>query len=55
MPLGYGYLTRHLCMRRLTLGKAVQIIDKASLSARNKEKTRLRAEDTYMFRPRQPQ
>jgi hypothetical protein len=27
----------------------------ASPSARNKEKTRLRAKDTYMFRPRQPQ
>jgi hypothetical protein len=27
----------------------------ASPSARNKEKTRLRAENTYMFRPRQPQ
>jgi hypothetical protein len=27
----------------------------ASPSARNEEKTRLRAENTYMFRPRQPQ
>ena len=27
----------------------------ASHSARNEEKTRLRAENTYMFRPRQPQ
>jgi hypothetical protein len=33
----------------------LKIIDKASLSARNEEKTRLRAENTYTFRPRQPQ
>jgi hypothetical protein len=38
-PPGYGYLTRHLCTKQLTLGKAVQIINKASLSARNEEKT----------------
>jgi hypothetical protein len=27
MPPGYGYLTRHLCTRQLTLGEVVQIAD----------------------------
>jgi hypothetical protein len=31
MPPGYGYLTRHLCTRRLTLGEAVQIVDRRVL------------------------
>jgi hypothetical protein len=31
MPPGYGHLTRHLRMRRLTLGEAVQIADRRIL------------------------
>jgi hypothetical protein len=31
MPPGYRYLTRHLCTRRLTLGEAVQIVDRRVL------------------------
>jgi hypothetical protein len=31
MPLGYGYLTRHLCTGQLTLGEAVQIADRRVL------------------------
>jgi hypothetical protein len=38
MPLGYGYLTRHLCTRRLTLGEAVQIFDRRVLVLEMKEK-----------------
>jgi hypothetical protein len=30
-PPGYGYLTRHLCTRQLTLGEAVQIADRRVL------------------------
>jgi hypothetical protein len=37
------------------LGEAVQIIDRRDLVLENEEKTRLRAEITYMFRPRQPE
>jgi hypothetical protein len=37
------------------LREAVQIIDRRDLVLENKEKTRLRAEITYMFRPRHPQ
>jgi hypothetical protein len=55
MPPGYGYLTRHLCTGRLTLGEAVQITNRRALVLENEEKTRLRAKNTYMFRPRQPQ
>jgi hypothetical protein len=55
MPPGYGYLTRHLRTRRLTLGEAVQITNRRVLVLENEEKTRLRAENTYMFRPRKPQ
>jgi hypothetical protein len=55
MPLGYGYLTRHLCMGQLTLGEAVQITNRRVLVLENEEKTRFRAKNTYMFRPRQPQ
>jgi hypothetical protein len=54
MPPGYGYLTRHLDTGRLMLGKSVQIINRRDLVLENEEKTRLRAEITYMFRPRQP-
>jgi hypothetical protein len=31
MPPGYGYLTRHLRMRQLTLGEAVQLADRRVL------------------------
>jgi hypothetical protein len=31
MPPGYGYLTRHLRTRRLTLGEAVQLADRRVL------------------------
>jgi hypothetical protein len=55
MPPGYGYLIRHLYVGRLTLGEAVQTTNRRVLALENKEKTRLRAEITYMFRPRQPQ
>jgi hypothetical protein len=55
MPPGYGYLTRHLDTGRLMLGEAVQTINRRDLVLENEEKTRLRAEITYMFRPRQPQ
>jgi hypothetical protein len=55
MPPGYGYLTRHLCTGRLTLGEAVQTTNKRVLVLENEEKTRLRAKITYMFRPQQPQ
>jgi hypothetical protein len=37
------------------LGEAVQIINRRDLMLENEEKTRLRAEITYMFKPRQPQ
>jgi hypothetical protein len=36
------------------LGEAVQIINRRDLVLENEEKTRLRAEITYMFRPRKP-
>jgi hypothetical protein len=36
------------------LGEAVQIINRRVLALKNEEKTRLRAEITYMFRPRKP-
>jgi hypothetical protein len=55
MPPGYGYLTRHLDTGRLMLGEAVQIIDRRVLALENEEKTWLRADVTYMFRPRKPQ
>jgi hypothetical protein len=55
MPPGYGYLTRHLDTGRLMLGEAFQIINRRDLALENEDKTRLRAEITYMFRPRQPQ
>jgi hypothetical protein len=55
MPPGYGYLTRHLCTGRLTLGEAVQTTNRRVLVLENEEKTWLRAKNTYMFRPRQPQ
>jgi hypothetical protein len=54
-PLGYGYLTRHLCMGRLTLGEAVQTTNRRVLVLENEEKTWLRAKNTYTSRPRQPQ
>jgi hypothetical protein len=54
-PPGYGYLTRHLYTGRLTLGEAVQATNRRVLVLENEEKTRLSAEITYMFRPRQPQ
>jgi hypothetical protein len=54
MPPGYGYLTPHLRTRRLTLGEAVQIADRRVLVLKMRKKTRLHAENTYMFRPRQP-
>jgi hypothetical protein len=38
MPPGYGYLTRHLCTRRLTLGEAVQITDRRVLVLEIKKK-----------------
>jgi hypothetical protein len=38
MPPGYGYLTRHLRTRRLTLGKAVQIADRRVLVLEMREK-----------------
>jgi hypothetical protein len=31
MPPGYGYLTRHLCTRQLTLGEVVQIANRRVL------------------------
>jgi hypothetical protein len=55
MPPGYGYLTRHLYTGRLMLGEAVQTTNMRVLALENEEKTRLRAKNTYMFRPRQPQ
>jgi hypothetical protein len=55
MPPGYGYLTRHLYTGRLTLGEAVRATNRRVLVLESKEKTRLRAKSTYMFRPRQPQ
>jgi hypothetical protein len=55
MPPGYGYLTHHLYTGQLTLGEAVQTTNRRVLVLENGEKTRLRAEFTYMFRPRQPQ
>jgi hypothetical protein len=55
MPPGYGYLTRHLDTVRLMLGEAGRIINRRDLVLENKETIRLRAELTYMFRPRQPQ
>jgi hypothetical protein len=51
MPPGYGYLTRHLCTGRLTLGEAVQATDGRVLVLENEEKTWLRAKNTYTFRP----
>ena len=39
---------------RLTLGEAVQTTNRRVLVLKNEEKTRLRAENAYMFRPRQP-
>jgi hypothetical protein len=54
MPPGYGYLTRHLGAGRLMLSEAVQIINRRVLVLKNEEKTRLRADVTYMFRPRKP-
>jgi hypothetical protein len=36
------------------LGEAVQIVNRRVLVLGNEEKTRLRAEVTYMFRPRKP-
>jgi hypothetical protein len=54
MPPGYGYLTRHLRTRQLTLGEAVQIADRRVLVLEMRKKTRLHAKNTYMFRPRQP-
>jgi hypothetical protein len=54
MPPGYRYLTCHLDTGRLMLGEAVQIINRRVLALKNEEKTRLRAEITYMFRPRKP-
>jgi hypothetical protein len=44
MPPGYGYLTCHLYMGRLTLGEAVQRTNRRVLALENEEKTRLRAE-----------
>ncbi len=38
MPPRYGYLTRHLCTRRLTLGEAVQIVDRRVLVLNNEQK-----------------
>jgi hypothetical protein len=38
MPPGYGYLTRHLRARQLTLGEAVQIVDRRVLVLEMKEK-----------------
>jgi hypothetical protein len=38
MPLGYGYLTRHLRTRRLTLGEAVQITNRRVVVLENEEK-----------------
>jgi hypothetical protein len=55
MPPGYRYLTRHLYTGRLMLGEAVQTTNRRVLALENEEKTWLRAEITYMFRPRQPQ
>jgi hypothetical protein len=55
MPPGYGYLTRHLYTGRLMLGEAVQTTNRQVLVLENEEKTRPRAKNTYMFRPRQPQ
>jgi hypothetical protein len=37
------------------LGEVIQIINRRDLVLKDEEKTRLRAEITYMFRPRQPQ
>jgi hypothetical protein len=55
MPPGYGYLTRHLYTGRLTLGEAVQTTNRRVSVLEKEENTRLRAETTYMFKPRQPQ
>ena len=38
MPPGYGYLTRLLRTRRLTLGEAVQITNRRVLALENEEK-----------------
>jgi hypothetical protein len=38
MPLGYGYLTRHLHMGQLTLGEAVQTTNRRVLVLGNEEK-----------------
>jgi hypothetical protein len=38
MPPGYGYLTRHLCTRRLTLVEAVQIVGRRVLVLEMKKK-----------------
>jgi hypothetical protein len=38
MPLGYGYLTRHLRMRQLTLGEAVQLADRRVLALEMRKK-----------------
>jgi hypothetical protein len=40
---------------QLTLGEAVQTTNRRVLVLENEEKIRLRAKNTYMFRPRQPQ
>jgi hypothetical protein len=42
-------------MGRLTLGEAVQTTNRRVLVLENEEKTRLRAKNTYMFRPRKLQ
>jgi hypothetical protein len=36
------------------LGEAIQVINRRVLALENEEKTRLRADVTYMFRPRKP-
>jgi hypothetical protein len=38
MPPGYGYLTRHLCTGRLTLGEAAQTTNRRVLALENEEK-----------------
>jgi hypothetical protein len=37
------------------LGEVIQKINRRVLALKNEEKTRLRADVTYMFRPRKPQ
>jgi hypothetical protein len=55
MPPGYGYLTRHLPRRGTHTWLSGSASRQASPGARNKEETRYYAQNTQMFRPRQPQ